>query len=246
MTTNNRRPPKRYFTLLDKELSFQATEAFKTLRTNLMFSLATKDSKAFAVTSSIQHEGKSTMTANLALTFVQMQAKVLLIDADLRKPTQQRLFKLKNKEGLSTLLAGLSTFRDVVCRDIIPGLDVLTSGPIPPNPSEMLGSERMKKMLSDLSSRYDYIIIDTPPINIVTDALTLSDSIAGVVLVAMSGVTTVDSYKQAVEAVEFANGTILGSVITNVPAGTGRHSYKNYGKLGYGYYGKKTDRPIDD
>ena len=180
MTTNKRQPPRRYFTLLDKELSFQATEAFKTLRTNLMFSLATKDSKAFAVTSSVQHEGKSTMTANLALTFVQMQAKVLLIDADLRKPTQQRLFKLKNKEGLSTLLAGLSTFKDIVCRDVIPGLDVLTGGPIPPNPSEMLGSERMKKMLSDLSSRYDYIIIDTPPINIVTDALTLSDSIAGV------------------------------------------------------------------
>lgn len=232
-----RKSPHNYFTLLDKELSFQATEAFKTLRTNLMFSLATKGKKAFAVTSSVQHEGKSTMTANLALTFAQMQAKVLLIDADLRKPVQQKLFKLKNKDGLSTLLAGLTSFKEVVNEDIIPGLDVVTSGPIPPNPSEMLGSENMKRLIEELSGYYDYIIIDTPPVNIVTDALTLSDSIAGVVLVAMSGVTTQDSYKQALEAIDFAKGSVLGAVVTKVPVNTGKGKYKRYGYSNYGGYG---------
>ena len=159
MSTSKRskRSSEKYFTLLDRELSFQATEAFKTLRTNLIFSLATKGKKAFAVTSSIQHEGKSTMTANLAITFAQMQAKVLLIDADLRKPVQQKLFKLQNKEGLSTLLTGMSSFKSVVNEDIIPGLDVVTCGPIPPNPSEMLASENMKILLEELTKYYDYI-----------------------------------------------------------------------------------------
>ena len=238
MSTSKRskRSSEKYFTLLDRELSFQATEAFKTLRTNLIFSLATKGKKAFAVTSSIQHEGKSTMTANLAITFAQMQAKVLLIDADLRKPVQQKLFKLQNKEGLSTLLTGMSSFKSVVNEDIIPGLDVVTCGPIPPNPSEMLGSDNMKRLIDELSSYYDYIIIDTPPVNIVTDALTLSESIAGVVLVAMSGVTTEDSYRQALEAIKFANSSVLGAVITRVPVNTGKGKYKSYGgSYGYSY-----------
>lgn len=239
MSTNKKGRRKKsahkYFTLLDRELSFQATEAFKALRTNLMFSLSTKGRKAFAVTSAVQHEGKSTMTANLALTFAQMQARVLLIDADLRKPVQQKLFKLKNKDGLSTLLAGLSSFKEVVNEDIIPGLDVVTSGPIPPNPSEMLGSDNMKRLIEELSGYYDYVIIDTPPVNVVTDALTLSDSIAGMVLVAMSGVTNTESYKQAVEAIEFAKSNVLGAVITKVPINSGKGKYKRYGYGGYGY-----------
>ena len=209
-TKTKRTSKHKYSTLLDKELSFQATEAYKTLRTNLVFSLATKGKKVFAVTSAMQHEGKSTLCANLALTFAQMQARVLVIDADLRKPVQHKLFKLKNKEGLSTLLAGMSSFKAVVNEDIIPGLDVVTSGPIPPNPSEMLASENMKQLLSELSNYYDYIIIDTPPVNVVTDALTMSDSIAGVV---------------------------MGTVITKVPVSNGKGGYKRYGRYGYYRYG---------
>lgn len=240
MSTSNKKKSsnknKKYMTLLDKELSFQATEAFKTLRTNLIFTLSTKKQKIFAVTSAIMHEGKSTMTANLAITFAQMQARVLLIDADLRKPVQHKLFKLKNKEGLSTLLGGFNSFKEVVNEDIIPGLDVVTCGPIPPNPSEMLASENMRKLLNELSAYYDYIIIDTPPVTVVTDALTLSDCIAGVVLVAMSGVSTFDYYKHALESIKFANGTVLGSVVTKVPVSGGKGKYKKgYGNYGYGY-----------
>ena len=229
--------PHKYFTLLDRELSFQAAEAFKTLRTNLIFSLSTKKRKCFAVTSAVMHEGKSTMTANLALTVAQMQAKVLLIDADLRKPVQHKLFKLKNKEGLSTLLSGFNSFKEVVNEDIIPGLDVVTCGPIPPNPSEMLGSENMRKLIDELSNYYDYIIIDTPPINVVTDTLTLSGSIAGVVLCAMSGVTTYDQYQAAIEAVKFSNVPLLGAVVTKVPVSVGKGRYKRYSKYGYSKYG---------
>ena len=235
----------KYITLLDKEFSFQTTEAFKTLRTNLLFSLSTRNNKTFAVTSAMQHEGKSTTAANLAITFAQMQAKVLIIDADLRKPVQHKIFKLKNKLGLCTLLCGMHSFNEVVNENIIPGLDVMTSGPIPPNPSEMLASENMKTLLKELSQYYDYIIIDTPPVNIVSDTLTLSDSIAGIVLIAMSDVTTYDSYQHAVESIKFAGGNLLGAVITKAPAGTGkggRRGYKRgyrynygYGDYGYGY-----------
>jgi capsular exopolysaccharide synthesis family protein len=245
MTTNNKikkktKSTRKHFTLLDGDFSFQTTESFKTLRTNLVFSLSTKKKKIFAVSSADQHEGKSTIAANLALTFAQMQAKVLLIDGDLRKPVQHKIFKLKNKVGLTTLLCGLHSFKEVLNENIIPGLDVMTSGPIPPNPSEMLGSDNMKVTLNELSEYYDYIIIDTPPVNIVTDALTLSQSIAGVVMVAMSEVTTYDAYQQAIDAIEFANGNVLGAVITRVSSSTGKgrghrglYSY-NY-SYGYSY-----------
>jgi capsular exopolysaccharide synthesis family protein len=225
----------RYYTLLDREFSFQTTEAYKTLRANLIFSLSTKKNKTFAVTSSMQHEGKSTTAANLALTFAQMQAKVLLIDADLRKPIQHKLFKLKNKVGLSTLLCGMHSFKEVINENIIPGLDIMTSGTIPPNPSEMLSSENMKVLLEELASYYDYIIIDTPPVNIVSDVLTLSNSIAGVVLVAMSGITTYESYQSAVEAIKFANGSVLGSVITKVPGSNSKGAKHYRRRYGYGY-----------
>jgi capsular exopolysaccharide synthesis family protein len=226
---------KKYYTLLDKEFSFQTTEAFKTLRANLIFSLSTKKNKTFAITSSIQHEGKSTTAANLALTFAQMQAKVLLIDADLRKPVQHKLFKLKNKVGLSTLLCGMHSFKEVINENIIPGLDVMTSGTIPPNPSEMLGSENMKVLLEELATYYDYIIVDTPPVNIVSDVLTLTNSIAGVVLVAMSGVTTYESCQSAIEAIKFANGNVLGSVITKVPGSSSKSGKRYKHKYGYSY-----------
>ena len=157
---------RKYVTLLDREFPFQTTEAFKSLRANLIFSLSTRPNKVFAVTSAMQHEGKSTVAANLAITFAQMEAKVLVIDADLRKPVQHKMFKQKNKAGLSTLLAGMTAFKDVVCENVIPGLDVLVSGPIPPNPSEMLASDNMKQLIKELADYYDYIIIDTPPVNI--------------------------------------------------------------------------------
>ncbi len=220
-------------TLLDNNVPFQVTEAFKALRTNLVFALSQKSSKVIAVSSALASEGKSTTTANLCITLAQADAKVLLIDADLRKPVQHKIFKLKNKVGLSTLLGGIHSFKEVLNEDAVPGLDIITCGPIPPNPSELLGSENMHTLLSELSNYYDYIVVDTPPINIVTDALTLVKSIAGIVLVAMQGQTPNEALANAIDSVKFADGFILGVVLTNVDVSSHKYNYKYRYKYKY-------------
>lgn len=225
-----------HLTLLDKNVPFQVTEAFKTLRTNMVFALSQKQSKVLAISSSLASEGKSTTAANTAITLAQTNAKILLIDADLRKPVQHKIFNLKNKVGLSTLLSGLNSFKEVVNEDVIPALDIVTCGPIPPNPSEMLGSENMKLLLKELSKYYDYIIIDTPPINIVTDTLTLLKYIAGVVLVAMQGSTPFDALQNAIDSINFAEGSILGVVLTHVDMTSGKYNYKYKYKYKYSSY----------
>lgn len=235
MSKKKNKSTRTHMTLLDNNVPFQVTEAFKTLRTNIVFALSQKSSKVFAVSSSLASEGKSTTAANTAITLAQANAKVLLIDADLRKPVQHKIFNLKNKYGLSTLLGGLHSFKEVLNEDVIPGLDVVTCGPIPPNPSEMLGSENMKLLLDELSKYYDYILIDTPPINIVTDTLTLLKYIAGVVLVAMQGSTPYDALQHAIDAVNFAEGSILGVVLTHVDMSSGKYNYKYKYKYKYSY-----------
>lgn len=222
-------------TLLQENIPFQVTEAFKTLRTNLVFALSQKSNNVLAVSSALAGEGKSTTAANTCITLAQTNAKVLLIDADLRKPVQHKIFKLSNKKGLSTLLGGLHSFKEVVNENAIPNLDVIASGPIPPNPSEMLASDNMKKLLAELSKYYDYIVIDTPPVNIVTDTLTLLKSIAGVMMVAMQGQTPLEAFEQAVEAINFAEGSILGVVVTHVDLTTSKYNYKYRYKYKYSY-----------
>lgn len=222
-------------TLLQKDVPFQVTEAFKTLRTNLIFALSQKSSNVLAVSSALAGEGKSTTTANTCITLAQTNAKVLLIDADLRKPVQHKIFKLSNQTGLSTLLGGLHSFKEVLHENVIPNLDVVTSGPIPPNPSEMLASDNMKKLIDELSKYYDYVIIDTPPINIVTDTLTMLKSIAGVMLVAMQGKTPVEALEQAIDSINFAEGSILGVVVTHVDHKISKFNYKYKYKYEYNY-----------
>lgn len=240
-------------TMLDNEFPFAITEAFKALRTNVMFALSTRNSKIFAVSSALPAEGKSTVAANLAITFAQTDSKVLFIDADLRKPVAHRTFNLKNNLGLSTLLGGIDSFREVLNSQVTTGLDVITSGPIPPNPSEMLGSDNMKVLLEKLSEFYDYIIIDTPPINIVSDTLNMLPFVAGVVLVACQGETPNDAFEDAVNSIKFADGHLLGAIIARVQSlGKGgykkgykysRYSKYGYSKYGYGYgYGSEDDQ----
>lgn len=247
--SKKKKSTKTHLTLLDENVPFQVTESFKTLRTNMVFALSQKKNKVLAISSSLASEGKSTTAANTAITLAQANSKVLLIDADLRKPVQHKIFKLKNKFGLSTLLSGLHSFKEVLNEDVIPGLDVVTCGPIPPNPSEMLGSENMKVLLEELSKYYDYIIIDTPPINVVTDTLTLLKYVAGVVLVAMQGSTPFDALEHAIEAVTFAEGSVLGVVLTHVDMTTGKYNYKYKYKYKYSYdysYGNNANaKPLE-
>lgn len=228
-------------TLMDSNVAFPVTEAYKTLRTNISFALSTKKNKIFAVSSALASEGKSTVAANIAITLAQNNYHVLLIDGDLRKPVQHRVFTIKNEVGLSTLISGSNTFKEIVHHDVIENLDIVPCGPIPPNPSEMLGSDNMKMLLEQLSVHYDYIIIDTPPINLVTDALTLLPSIAGVLLVAKHAQSTYDAIEEAINAIKMADGSLLGVVVSNVSVSGGKYggkySYKyKYGyKYGYGY-----------
>ena len=169
--------------ITDSSVPFAAKEAYNSLRTNLLYALSPTNGKIVAVTSSNAGEGKSTVSINLALTMASANVKVLLIDADLRRPTIHKKLRIDNSTGLSKFIVGFETMSDSLKRNVFTNLDVMTSGPIPPNPSELLGSENMRVFLQKASDYYDYIIIDTPPVNIVTDVAVMADCISGVLLI---------------------------------------------------------------
>lgn len=205
------------------------SETYRVIRTNIQFAGAGKQLKYIAFTSSVPGEGKSTTISNLALTMAQDGKKVLLIDNDLRKPLQHKVFGLLNK-GLTNIIAMGLTFDEVVNKDVFPNLDVLTSGPIPPNPSELLGSEKMSDILKEVGEKYDYILMDLPPILAVTDAAIVGHMADGIVLVVRSGITAPEEAKEAKKRLEAGHANILGVVLNGVPT-----EKKGYG-YGYGYY----------
>ena len=195
---------------------FAVREAYNTLRTNVLYALSPINGKIIAVTSPNAGEGKSTVSVNLAIALAETSARVLLIDCDLRKPTIHKKLNLNNSSGLSKFIVGFETMADALKREILPNLDVMTSGPIPPNPSELLGSANMQTFLNKVSDYYDYIILDTPPINIVTDMAVMANFISGVLLVSYYAVTTVEDVRRAQEALKIVNAKILGLVVAGV------------------------------
>ncbi len=197
---------------LSEKSKFAIVESYKLARTNIMFSLSADDKKTFAVTSHSKGEGKSTVSANLAISFSKMEKKVLLIDCDLRRPNAHNIFKLDNTSGLSNVIGKMVTFDEVVKRDILPNLDILSSGTIPPNPSELLCSSQFTELLNRLDSEYDYIILDTPPIGIVSDALLLKDHISGFVVVIREGSTTHGDIRDLLDSIKLADSKVLGIV----------------------------------
>ena len=244
-------------TLLSGKMPFAVSESYKAIRSSIMFSLAVSDKKIIAVTSSNASEGKSVTAANIAITLAMTEAKVLLIDADMRKPVQHRRFSLTNEHGLSEVLGRMKTFEGVVHRNVTKRLDVLTSGAIPPNPSELMTSSVMKALLAGLEQRYDYIVIDTPPVNVVTDAVGLAPYIGGYVIVAKYHTTKTDEISYALSAIKQSDANILGIIITQVeraPGAYGKYGkYCKYGKngkygsygYGYGYgYGYEKSEPV--
>ena len=207
---------------------FAVVEAYKAIRTNVLFSLTQETDKIISISSSLPGEGKSSCAVNLAIAFSQLGSKVLLIDADLRRPSVYRKLKLQNNHGLSSVLVGFCYIADAV-HHLNPNFDVLTSGPIPPNPAELLGSENMKTLLESLTKVYNYIIIDTPPINIVTDAMIVAKQTSGLVLVAKNRDTTHEQLKKAFETISFSDIRLLGVVLNDSSYTPGKYTkYKGY------------------
>lgn len=223
--TKKKQPQRTFFARLDDDTPFPIVEAYKTVRTNLLFALAPQQSKALVMSSAMPSEGKSTTCSNLALAMAQTGARVLLIDGDLRKPAQHKIFRRPANAGLSRLLVGLDTVSDAVQKDIVPNLDLIASGPIPPNPSELLGSDNMNELLKSMDERYNYIFIDSPPINVVTDAIVLANWVAGMVLVTRQGLSTYNELTRAVSGIEFAGANILGIIINDVRDPGGPYGY---------------------
>ncbi|MFP7171625.1 CpsD/CapB family tyrosine-protein kinase [Terribacillus halophilus] len=193
------------------------SEQYRTIRTNIEFASVDQEMRSLLVTSSGPSEGKSSTTANLGVVFAQQGKRVLLIDGDLRKPTVHYTFKLDNRTGLSTVLVGEKTLEETIKETDVPNLQILTCGPIPPNPSELLGSNAMKQMLQNAQETYDVVIFDTPPVLAVTDAQILANICDGSIIVARSEQTEYEAIQKAKDLLEPANAKLLGIVLNDVP-----------------------------
>ncbi|WP_078428922.1 polysaccharide biosynthesis tyrosine autokinase [Alkalihalobacterium alkalinitrilicum] len=189
------------------------TEEFRTIRTNIQFSANEKPSKTILMTSPSLQEGKSTTVANLAVSIAQQKEKVLIIDADLRSPRIHSIFKLDNSLGLSSVLTNQNWFEEAVKETNIGKLEVLTSGPLPDNPAELLGSNAFSRLLETASQSYDVILIDSPPLLEVSDTKLLANQCKTVVLVLRHGKSKIEKAVEAKKVLKFAKAELIGAII---------------------------------
>jgi capsular exopolysaccharide synthesis family protein len=209
---------------------FSVVEAYKTLRTNLQFSMTGKGCNVIIVTSTMPLDGKSTVTANTAVAFSQIDKKVLVIDCDMRKPQMNKFFNVPAVPGLSNVLAGLCKAPEGIHPTEYKNLDIIPSGILPPNPAELLMSTAMEELVEELRLVYDLIILDTPPVNVVSDAVAVTKIADGVVLVIRHSVTSHPDVEKSIKSLEFVNAKILGIVFNAVDYS------KIYGKRYGAYY----------
>ncbi|OQP01298.1 CpsD/CapB family tyrosine-protein kinase [Geobacillus sp. 44B] len=204
------------------------SEQYRTIRTNVQFSFVDAPMRSLMVTSTGAGEGKSTTAANLAVVFAQQGKKVLLIDADLRKPTVHYTFRLNNYTGLTNVLTNSAPLLPSCQETRVENLYVLTSGPIPPNPAELLSSKAMEQCIQQLYNEFDLLIFDTPPVLAVTDAQILAHQCDGTVLVIESGGTEIEAAVKAKELLEAANAKLLGVVLNKRKYRQGQYYYYQY------------------
>lgn len=245
-------PDGAYGVMIGEKLSFAASEAYKLLRTNLMYALTGEEKdecKVVGVTSSVRGEGKSTTTLNLAYSLAEAGQYVLVLECDMRLPTLAKRLGLDGSRGISNLLVGSAKGSEVMqSSGLHPNLYVLPAGDIPPNPSELLGSERMKVTLEVLKSDFDYILLDLPPVTAVSDPLVVSKLVAGMVLVVRQNYSSKRALNETVRQLRFVDAKILGFVMTDsMTAAPGRKKYyKKYYGYGYGGKPKKGQLPAQD
>lgn len=221
------------------------SEAYRVLRTNLSFTSIDEGLQSLLITSSSPAEGKSTTSANLAVVMAQTGKRVIILDADLRRPSQHKIFSLPNNQGLTTALLDSATpVTHHLQETMVPGLRVMTSGPLPPNPAELLNANRMDAVLNALGEVADLVILDSPPALTVADAAILSPKINGVVLVVEVGETRVDSLLEAQERLSNANANVLGVILNRSrPARSGYYQYYyDYRYYAYDYSTAKPQR----
>lgn len=206
-----------------------SSEAFRTLRTNLQFTSPDRKLRSVLVTSSGPDEGKSTVIANLAIAWVQSGSRVVLVDCDLRKPVQHRIFNVPNLPGLTGYLTENVPLEEVIVPTrIIDGLDLVPSGPVPPNPAELLQSKRMGSLLEQLQADYDYVLFDAAPVIAVTDAAVLAGQVDGTVLVVRHGHVPNDIALQAKTFLDNAQARLLGVILNRVPLHQSKNHYYYY------------------
>lgn len=220
--------------ILTSKTPFATVEEYKALRTNILFSSATDGCRVIGVTSCLSSEGKSITCLNLAITFAETDARVLIIDCDLRKPKISRLVNARAIPGVSNVLVGMNTVQESIQPVVVEkvSFDVLLSGDIPPNPSELLGSSKMKELIESLRHQYDYILVDTPPVGVVADAAILSSLFTGFIVVVRAGSTHQEAVHSGLKQLKFAGANVLGVVLNGMNT---RGSRKTGGYRAYNY-----------
>ena len=224
-------------TMFGPNLNFATTEAYKLLRTNIVFSFSDEGvGHVIGITSSIQSEGKSATACNTAYMLSEAGYRVLLIGADLRKPTVSSKLGLARTPGLSNLLVARGDYKEVIQHcTAAPKLHIITSGDVPPNPSELLASNRMISLMEELKQVYDYIIVDLPPVGVVSDALAISKCLDGVIMVVRSGVSDKKMLAEAMRQLEMVGVRVLGFLFRDQDS-SGKSCGNRYGKKYYKYY----------
>jgi capsular exopolysaccharide synthesis family protein len=223
--------------MLDDPRSFSA-EAYRSLRTNLHYANPDAPPRRILLTSAGAGEGKSTTVANLGVCMAQGERTVLLLDADLRRPTLHTIFRQPSAPGLSSFLAGDALLEAVISKTTVPNLSLVPSGPIPPNPAELLGSRRMRDLLAAASERFDVVILDSPPVLAVSDASVLAPMVDGVLFVVASGMAPQAALRRAKDGITAVSGRVLGAILNRFDATASGYSKRYYDTYD-GYYSTK-------
>ncbi len=217
---------QRLITLL--EPSSKASEAYRTLRTNLLYSYVDLPLKVIALTSHSSAEGKSTTCANLGVVLAQAEKRTLIVDCDLRRPVLHKVFGLRNLRGIVNFLAGEYSLQEVWQQTPLRHLTVLTVGPIPPNPAELLSSKRFAEFVGQVRQEFDYVLLDAPPVYLFSDAAILATQADGTLIVLDAQSTRKAAIRQVVRSLNTVGANILGTVMNNVEASKGDYYYSSY------------------